>query len=86
MDSTAWKSSRAVEHFSEPHDAYADAPIYPPDKRLFKKLENHEAAIALHYMHYNFCRIHKTLRVTPAIDAGLTDHVRDIEELVALLG
>src|SRR5439155_11895554 len=36
-----------------------------------KKLENHEAAIALHFMHYNFCRIHSTLRVTPAIEAGV---------------
>jgi hypothetical protein len=39
-----------------------------------KKLENHGHAVALHYMHYNFCRVHKTLRVTPAMEAGLTDH------------
>ncbi len=51
-----------------------------------KKLENHEAAIALHYMHYNFCRVHKTLRVTPAMEAGLAGHVWGIEELVGLLG
>jgi IS1 family transposase len=50
-----------------------------------KKLENHEAAIALHYMHYNFCRIHNTLRVTPAMEAGLTEHVWTIEEIVWLL-
>jgi len=50
-----------------------------------KKLENHEAAIALHYMHYNYCRIHKTLRVTPAMEAGISDHVWSIEELVGLL-
>jgi IS1 family transposase len=50
-----------------------------------KKIENHEAAIALHFMHYNFCRVHKTLRVTPAMEAGLTDHIWDIEELVSLL-
>jgi IS1 family transposase len=50
-----------------------------------KKLENHEAAIALHYMHYNFCRIHQTIRVTPAMEAGLADHVWSIEELVGLL-
>jgi hypothetical protein len=49
-----------------------------------KKLENHAAAVALHFMHYNFCRIHKTLRVTPAMAAGITDHVWDISELVAL--
>ncbi|MEK7992433.1 MAG: IS1 family transposase [Planctomycetota bacterium] len=50
-----------------------------------KKLENHVAAIALHYMHYNFCRIHQTLRVTPAMEAGLADHVWDLEELLCLL-
>jgi len=50
-----------------------------------KKVDNHIAAIALHYMHYNFCRIHKTLRVTPATEAGITDHVRLIEEVAALL-
>jgi IS1 family transposase len=50
-----------------------------------KKIENHGHAVALHYMHYNFCRIHKSLRVTPAMEAGLTDHVWSLEELVALL-
>jgi hypothetical protein len=50
-----------------------------------KKIENLECAVALHFMHYNFCRIHQTLRVTPAMEAGLTDHVWDIEEIIALL-
>ena len=50
-----------------------------------KKLENHAHAVALHYTHYNWCRIHKILRVTPAIEAGLTDHVWSLEELVGLL-
>src|ERR1035437_472505 len=50
-----------------------------------KKLENHEHAIALHFMHYNFCRIHQSLRVTPAMEAGLTGHVWSVEELIALL-
>jgi IS1 family transposase len=50
-----------------------------------KKLDNHIAAIALHYMHYNFCRIHQTLRVTPAMAAGVTDHVWDISDIAALL-
>jgi IS1 family transposase len=40
-----------------------------------KKVENHAYSVALHYMHYNFCRIHKSLRVTPAMAAGVTDHV-----------
>lgn len=50
-----------------------------------KKIENHSHAIALHFMHYNFCRVHQTLRVTPAMEAGLTDHVWELEELVGLL-
>jgi IS1 family transposase len=50
-----------------------------------KKVENHMAAIALHYMHYNFCRIHQTLRVTPALESGITDHVWKIREIVELL-
>ncbi len=50
-----------------------------------KKLENHAAAVALHYMHYNFGRIHKTLRVTPAMQAGLSDHVWSLSEIVELL-
>src|SRR5260370_35988998 len=40
-----------------------------------KKIENHIANIALHYMHYNFCRIHQALRVTPAMEAGTSSHV-----------
>lgn len=50
-----------------------------------KKLENLRHAVAIHYMHYNFCRVHKTLRVTPAMEAGLTDHVWTLDELIALL-
>jgi IS1 family transposase len=50
-----------------------------------KKVENLAAAIALHFMYYNFCRVHKTLRVTPAMEAGISDHVWDIEEIVELL-
>ena len=50
-----------------------------------KKIENHAAAVALHYMHYNFCRIHQTLRVTPAMEAGVTDHVWLLKEVVSLL-
>ncbi len=50
-----------------------------------KKLENHSHAIAIHYMYYNFARIHQTLRITPAMEAGLCDHVWSIEEMIALL-
>jgi IS1 family transposase len=50
-----------------------------------KKVQNHEAAIALHFMYYNFCRVHKTLRVTPAMEAGIANHIWEIEELVSLM-
>ncbi len=50
-----------------------------------KKLENLEHAVALHYMHYNLCRIHQTLRVTPAMEAGISDHVWDLDEIIGLL-
>lgn len=50
-----------------------------------KKFENHCLALALHFVHYNFCRIHKTLRVTPAMEAGLTNDVMSIEDIVKLV-
>jgi IS1 family transposase len=50
-----------------------------------KKIENHAYAVALHYMHYNFARIHQTLRCTPAMETGLSDHVWSLEEIAALI-
>jgi IS1 family transposase len=50
-----------------------------------KKAENHGHAVALHFMHYNFAKRHTTLRVTPAMEAGLADHIWELEEIVALL-
>jgi len=50
-----------------------------------KKIENLEAAVALHFMYYNFARVHQTLRVTPAMEAGVADHVWSLEEVVGLL-
>lgn len=50
-----------------------------------KKLENHGHAVALYFGYYNFCRVHQTLRVTPAMEARLTDHVWSVEELIDLL-
>src|SRR5437660_2531665 len=50
-----------------------------------KKIENHAAAVAIWFMYYNFCRVHSTLRVTPAMEAGISDHVWSIEEMCALL-
>lgn len=50
-----------------------------------KKLENHALSVALHYMHYNFVRIHKTLRVTPAMAAGVTDRLWSVSDIVDVL-
>jgi len=49
-----------------------------------KKVENHIHALSLYFMHYNFAHIHQALRVTPAMEAGVTDHVWSLEEIAAL--
>lgn len=54
-------------------------------KGFSKKIENHGHAVAQHFMDYNFVRVHKTFRVTPAMEAGIADQVWSFEELVALL-
>ena len=50
-----------------------------------KKLENHAAMVALYFMNYKFGRVHQTLRVAPAMEAGISDHVWSIKEIVDLL-
>lgn len=50
-----------------------------------KKVENHAHAVALHFMYYNFGRVHKSLRVTPAMEAKISDHVWSLEEIAALV-
>jgi len=50
-----------------------------------KKLENHKHAAAIHFMFYNFCRIHSSLRCTPAMEAGIADHLWTLEEVVGLI-
>lgn len=50
-----------------------------------KKVENLMRAVSLHFMHYNFCRKHQSLKTTPAVAAGVADHVWSLEEVVALL-
>lgn len=50
-----------------------------------KKVENHAHAVALHFMHYNFARIHKTLRVTPAMEAGVTSKLWSVEDIARLV-
>jgi len=50
-----------------------------------KKVENHALSVALHYMHYNFCRVHKPLRATPAMAAGVTDRLWEVSDIVTLI-
>ena len=50
-----------------------------------KKLENHEHAVALYFMYYNFARIHQSLSVTSAMEAGIADHVWSLEEVIGLV-
>lgn len=50
-----------------------------------KKIENHAHSVALHFMHYNFIRVHQTLRCTPAMEAGITDKLWEIEDLLELM-
>jgi IS1 family transposase len=50
-----------------------------------KKIENLEYAVAIHFMHYNFCRVHSTIKTTPAMAAGIADHVWTLDEMVALI-
>jgi IS1 family transposase len=52
---------------------------------LSKKFENHCHMVAIYHAYYNFCRVHQTLRVTPAMEVGLADHIWSLEELVSLL-
>jgi hypothetical protein len=51
-----------------------------------KKLQNLQAAVTLYFAWYNFCRVHQTLRVTPAMEAGIADHVWTVSELLMWAG
>ncbi len=50
-----------------------------------KKLDNHVAMTSLYFMYYNFGRVHQTLRVTPAMEANVADHVWSVKEIVGLI-
>ena len=52
---------------------------------LIKNTGGNAATVALYFMYYNFGRVHQTLRVTPAMEAGIADHVWSVEEIVGLL-
>jgi hypothetical protein len=57
--------------------------VYRVANWFSNKIENN-AAVALHMMHYNFARVHKTLRVTPAMEARISDHIWSLEEIARL--
>lgn len=50
-----------------------------------KKVEMHDRSLAIHFTHYNWCKVHSSLRITPAMEAGLTDHVWSIDELLGII-
>ena len=50
-----------------------------------KKVDNHEHMLAIYFLYYNFCRVHQTLRITPAMEAGIANHIWSIEDMVKLL-
>lgn len=53
-----------------------------PTTAFSKRIKNHVHTLALHYLHYNFCRIHQSLRVTPAMETGVTDRLWEIADIV----
>ena len=67
---------------AKPHDAHGMRRFTRLTNAFSKKVENLQAAVALHFAHYNLVRLHKTLRVTPAMAANVTDRVWSLEELV----
>ena len=67
----------------EPDNAHVDAPIYAAHQWILKEVGKPRARAL--FMYYNFCRIHQTLRVTPAMEAGIADHIWSIDEMIALL-
>ena len=68
------------------YGASSDADIhrYSPARSPSKRVANHAHTVAIHFMHYNFARVHKTLRVTPAMESGLSGPVWSLEEIVLL--
>ena len=58
----------------------------PLTNAFSKKVEHHAVAVALYFMYYNFARVHQTIRVTPAMEAGIANHVWSIEESLACWG
>jgi hypothetical protein len=68
-----------------PNDAYVDARFTRLTNGFSKKVENHAAAVAVYFMYYNFVRVHQTLRMTPAMAAGVTAKLWEVSDMVGLL-
>jgi hypothetical protein len=64
-------------------DRQADSQVHVVNDTFSKKLSHLKAAVALHFAYYNFCRAHQALRVTPAMEAGITDHIWELSELIS---
>jgi len=90
LEKTAMRGSPDLGRASTSHVERKNGSLRPWCKRLTrltyafsKKWDNLKAALALHFAYYNFCRVHSSLRVTPAMEAGIADHVWDLSELIA---
>jgi hypothetical protein len=59
--------------------------VHEADKRFLQEGENHMYAISIYFMHYNFVRIHQTLRCTPAMEAKVTDRLWTLEDVVGIV-
>ena len=82
---------RDVKHISTSHTERQNLPMRLSMRRFArltnafsKKLENHEHALPIYFMYYNFARILMTFRVTPTMEEGISDHVWSLEEIVVL--
>ena len=82
--------SEAYQHqlhgAGEPHDAHVRAAVYPAQQRTQQEAQNHEYMVALYALWYNFVRVHKTLRISPAMAAGIESRLWSTEDVVALIG
>jgi IS1 family transposase len=91
MKATTITGDPAREHVSTSYVERQDLTMRMHMRRFtrltngFSKIEMHTHNVALHFMYYNFCKIHQSLRVTPAMEAGLTSRPWDLSDLVALL-
>ena len=72
---------RQASRSGKTHSAHVVTSVYPANQCV----EHHALSVPLHYVHYNFCRIHKTLPITPAMATGISDHVWSVAAIVAMI-